>query len=192
MRSVRRGGLLLALTVLVGGAVGLSADEPDKKDLSWEQILKKKLPRFGHRNWIVIADAAYPAQSKPGIETIAVAGDHLEIVEGVLEILEKSKHVRPKVYLDAELPYVEEREARGILRYRQGLKRVLRKRPVQSLLHEQIIEKLDAAAEKFQVLVLKTEMSLPYTSVFVELECGYWSDEAEKKLREKMKSAAKP
>jgi len=28
------------------------------------------LPLFGHRNWIVVADSAYPAHSMPGIETI--------------------------------------------------------------------------------------------------------------------------
>jgi hypothetical protein len=29
-------------------------------------------------------------------------------------------------------------------------------------------------------------MTIPYTSVFVRLECGYWSADAEKRLREKM------
>jgi hypothetical protein len=34
--------------------------------------------------------------------------------------------------------------------------------------------------------VLKTRMTIPYTSVFLRLDCGYWSDEQEKRLREKM------
>jgi hypothetical protein len=38
----------------------------------------------------------------------------------------------------------------------------------------------------FHVLVLKTNMKIPYMSVFIRLECGYWSAEAEKRLREKM------
>jgi len=31
--------------------------------------------------------------------------------------------------------------------------------------------------------MIKTNLSLPYTSVFIWLDCGYWSDEAEKRLR---------
>jgi len=37
---------------------------------NWEEILKDRLQLFGHRNWLVIADSAYPAQSRPAIETI--------------------------------------------------------------------------------------------------------------------------
>ena len=42
---------------------------------------------------------------------------------------------------------------------------------------------LDAAGRAFRVLLLKTTLALPYTSVFVELDCGYWSAEAEAALR---------
>jgi hypothetical protein len=37
--------------------------------------------------------------------------------------------------------------------------------------------------------VLKTNMTLPYTSVFIELDCGYWSPEAEARLRAAMEAA---
>jgi hypothetical protein len=47
---------------------------------------------------------------------------------------------------------------------------------------------LDKAAETFRVLVLKTDLALPYTSVFLELDCGYWSPGAERRLREAMKA----
>jgi len=33
----------------------------------WEDVLKDRLPLYGHRNWIVIADSAYPAQSSGGV-----------------------------------------------------------------------------------------------------------------------------
>jgi len=32
-------------------------------------------------------------------------------------------------------------------------------------------------------LLLKTKLTLPYTSVFFRLDCGYWTDEAETQLR---------
>jgi hypothetical protein len=38
----------------------------------------------------------------------------------------------------------------------------------------------------FHVLVLKANMTTPCMSVLIRLECGYWSADAEKRLREKM------
>jgi len=37
------------------------------------------------------------------------------------------------------------------------------------------------------VVIIKTDLVLPYTSVFMRLDCGYWSAEAESKLRDSMK-----
>ena len=56
-------------------------------------------------------------------------------------------------------------------------------------LHEEIIARLDQAGATFRILILKTRMTLPYTSVFFQLECGYWTAEAEQKLREAIRSA---
>jgi hypothetical protein len=175
-----------AALALVSVSLLLAADDP-KPDHAWKQVVAKKLPLFGHRNWIVIADSAYPSQSKPGIETIATGADQLEVVEEVLKLLADQKHVRPNVYLDAELPHVDDRDARGIGRYRARLKALVGRRETLSLPHEDIITKLDTAAAKFNVLILKTNLALPYTSVFLELDCGYWSADAEKRLREAMK-----
>ena len=43
---------------------------------------------------------------------------------------------------------------------------------------------LDQSAQLFRVLIIKTEMTIPYTSVFFELDCGYWNADAEQRLRE--------
>jgi L-fucose mutarotase/ribose pyranase (RbsD/FucU family) len=64
---------------------------------SWGSDLKRLLPLLGHRNWIVVADAAYPAQSNPGIETIASEADHLPVVKATLEAIQNSKHVRANI-----------------------------------------------------------------------------------------------
>ena len=55
--------------------------------------------------------------------------------------------------------------------------------------HEQIIGKLDEAGKTFKVLLIKTPLTKPYTSVFFQLECGYWNAESEKQLRNAMKEA---
>jgi hypothetical protein len=159
------------------------------EEAPWPQRVTRQLPLLGHRNWIVIADSAYPLQSRQGIETIATGAEQIEVLKYVLGALKKSPHVRPTIYLDAELPYVSEQDANGITAYRGELTSMVKGAAKRSLPHEAIIAKLDKSAEIFHVLILKTNMRLPYTSVFVELDCGYWSPDAEQRLRERMKRA---
>jgi len=32
---------------------------------AWKKTLKERVPVYGHRNWIVVADWAYPQQEQP-------------------------------------------------------------------------------------------------------------------------------
>ena len=167
--------LLSAMTALVS-----AADD-------WQEKLQKELPLLGHRNWIVVADAAYPLQTAPGIETIYVEADQLDAVKAVIAELAKTKHVKPTIYTDAEMPFVAEKNAPGITAYREGLSAALTNQPVQVLPHEQIIAKLDEAGKTFKVLLIKTPLTKPYTSVFFQLECGYWNAASEAELRQAIK-----
>jgi hypothetical protein len=160
-----------------------------KTQLEWKQKLDSLLPLFGHRNWIVVADSAYPAQSNPGIETVVAGGDQLSVVEHLLAAIAECRHIRANVYTDAELAHVAESDAPGILEYCHDLEKRLGGADVSRLPHEQIIHKLDEAARLFRVLIIKTDMCLPYTSIFFELDCGYWSDEGERRLRKSMSKA---
>jgi hypothetical protein len=153
------------------------------KTEAWEAELKRLLPLFGHRNWIVIADSAYPAQSNPGIQTIATGTDHIVLLEETLNAIAGCEHVRPKVYLDAELKFVSEGDAPGVIELRRDMNRLLNDQIACELPHEQIISKLDASGRLFRVLILKSTLTIPYTSVFFELDCGYWNEDAESRLR---------
>ncbi len=155
---------------------------------AWKQVLLERLPLYGHRNWIVVADSAYPAQSRPGIETIVSNADHIQVLQQVLDSLSASPHVRPIVYTDRELKFIPEKDAPGISAYRQQLTLILRNRPVNSIAHEQIIAKLDQVSQTFRVLIIKTNLTIPYTSVFFQLDCAYWNADAERKLRTAMAS----
>jgi L-fucose mutarotase/ribose pyranase (RbsD/FucU family) len=156
---------------------------------NWEEILRERLQLYGHRNWLVIADSAYPAQSKQGIETIVADGEEsTAVVERVLVILSECKHVAPNVYTDAELGFVREEDAPGIDTYREKIGILLKEYELRVLPHDEIISMLDRVGEQFRVLLIKTGMRIPYTSVFLELECGYWNAEAEKRLRAAMQS----
>jgi len=150
----------------------------------WQDKVESQLPVMGHRNFIVIADSAYPLQSSPGITTFYTGQGQVQTVEEVLAMIEDADHVNPIIYVDAEMATVTEADAPGIDAYRTELNALLAGRPVQRLGHMQIIEKLDASAELFNVLILKTDLTLPYTSVFIELDCGYWDGEREQRLRD--------
>ncbi len=184
------------LTILFSVLLMIACAAPEQKEksteneyqiTSWKSELGKTLKLFGHRNWIVIADAAYPQQSNPAIQTIAVDASQLETVEFVSQLIEKSSHVYANIFLDKELAFVPEKNAKGIEAYRDALDHILSGKNVTTMLHEDIIRELDASAELFNVLIIKTNLALPYTSVFFQLECGYWNVEAEESLRKDLK-----
>jgi len=52
-----------------------SSTQPD-----WERQPCVLLPLFAHRNWIVAAYAANPAQSRSGVETIVADADQIHVV----------------------------------------------------------------------------------------------------------------
>jgi hypothetical protein len=153
----------------------------------FQSKLNHELPLLGHRNWIVVADAAYPWQTATGVETIATEGEQLAVLEKVLGALSKTTHVKPTIYVDKELEFVAEADAPGITQYRDNLKKMLNGRAIKTELHEDIIKKLDAAGQTFHVLLLKTRHTQPYTAVFLQLECGYWNEAAEKRLRDALR-----
>jgi len=153
----------------------------------WEAKFLADLPALGHRNWVVVADAAFPLQISPGMEVVVSNEDHFAVLEKVLKALGQSKHVRPKVYLDKELDYVPETLAPGVDACRKRLKDMLAGLDAKPILHEELIARMDQVARTFRILMIKTNLTLPYTTVFMELDCGYWGPDAEAKMREKMK-----
>ena len=165
------------------------ADAPRLTKPDWEHQLSTLLPLYGHRNWIVVADSAYPAQSKPGIETVVSGSGQLEAARRVLDAINASKHVRANIYLDQELQFVAEKDAPGVTRYRSQLDDLLKNENKSVMLHEQIIAKLDQVSQVFRVLIVKSDLTIPYTTIFFELGCAYWPADAEQRLREVMAAA---
>lgn len=162
------------------------ADAPRLTKPDWEHQLNSLLPLYGHRNWIVVADSAYPAQSKPGIETIVSGGGHIEVARNVLDAIDASRHVRANIYLDQELQFVAEKDAPGVTRFRRQVDEMLKNANKTTMLHEQIIAKLDQISQVFRVLIIKTNLTIPYTSIFFELGCAYWPADAEERMRQAM------
>lgn len=175
----------------------LSCSSPDVKQqkleievqsTDWKSEFEQTLNLLGHRNWIVIADAAYPQQSNSAIQTISIEANHLEVVEFVSKTIENAKHVDANIFIDKEMAFVHEEDAEGIEAYRADLNLILNGKNVKTMLHNDIIRELDISAKLFNVFIIKTNLTIPYTSVFFQLECGYWNAEAEEKLRNDLSS----
>lgn len=184
---------LIIFTLIMAGIAGCSQQEkPNTIEIEsrksnendWKSHIKDKLKVYGHRNWIVVADAAYPQQSNPAIQTMTIDAGQLEAVEFVIDLINNSGHVDANIFVDKEMAYVAEKNANGIEAYRNDLNKVLDGKPVKAMLHEEIINQLDKSAELFNVFILKTDLTIPYTSVFFQLECGYWDAASEGELRD--------
>jgi hypothetical protein len=154
---------------------------------NWQELLKDRLHLYGHRNWVVVADSAYPAQSSQGVETIVADDEQTTALDKTLALFHECRHIKPTIYTDHELGFVSEEDAPGITSYRKELADLMKGYEIHSLPHEEIIAKLDRVGATFQVLLIKTKMQMPYTSVFFELECGYWNAQAEDRIRAAMR-----
>jgi hypothetical protein len=180
--------LLTLLSVLVATAIASSA-QPSSSD--WKAKVAATMPLLGHRNWVLIVDSAYPLQDSSGVETIETNAHQLDVVRYVLQSIDSSIHVRPQVYLDAELPFVPDQDAPGASAYRTQVGSLLHGYFTDSEPHEKMLSMIDEAGKQFNILVLKTDMAIPYTSVFIRLDCKYWSADQEQRLRAKMAEAPK-
>lgn len=154
---------------------------------NWKQQFDETLPLLGHRNWILLVDSAYPLQGSATITTIDTGLPMAEAVAEVVAKIEKAPHVRPVYYQDAELDVLDDSLCAGTDALKAELKEVFGDLPVQSIMHDDVFSKLDKASQLFSVLVLKTDCTIPYTSLFIELDCGYWDVASEAELRSRLK-----
>ncbi len=130
---------------------------------------------------MLVVDAAYPKQVAPGIEMIVCDDKLPKVVARVFHHLTEAPHVRADVFLDSELSLLHSPEAEN---HRAKIAELFGE-PA-ALPHDELLKMVSAAAETYTVLVLKTPCTIPYTSVFFRLECGYWSAEEEAELRARM------
>jgi hypothetical protein len=177
---MRRSSLALIAAIMLAAPPLLCAQS------NWQSRVMQEMPLMGHRNWILIVDSAYPLQSSPGVETIDTNASHLDVLRYVLGAVNNSIHVRPLIYMDAELPYVPDDDSPGASAYREQVKQILGDYKIESIPHDRVINQIDDTSKEFHILVLKTTMAIPYSSVFIRLDCKYWSEDAEKRMRARM------
>lgn len=180
--------LVLAASLLAAapGLVAAAASPAAVESTGWQSKVSHDLTLMGHRNWILIVDSAYPLQSSPGVETFETNAEGLDVLRYVLGAVQGSIHVRPDIFMDAELPFVQEEDAPGTSAYRDSIAKIFDGVNIASEPHEQLIHEVDDSSRLVHVLVLKTRLAVPYSSVFIRLNCKYWGDDAEERLRAKM------
>jgi len=177
---MRKSFFVFFAAIVLTAAVAVNAQS------DWKTRVGQTMPLMGHRNWILVVDSAYPLQASTGVETIETNANQLDVLRYVLGSVNSSIHVRPLIYMDKELPFVGDDDAPGATAYRSQVQKMLADYIIESMLHERVINQIDETSKEFHVLVLKTTMTIPYSSVFIRLDCKYWSADAEKRMRQRM------
>lgn len=137
----------------------------------WKDRLIELLPLFGHRNWIIVADGAFPMSSQPGIETIHSFDTLPNTLSQVLEMIGKCPHLRPEAMLADELNGLPADIAEPLRT--EVLGQVSDYRPYFES-HVTILQEMYRHASNYRILMIKTHAYVPFTSAFLKLECGYW------------------
>ena len=151
---------------------------------TWQSQFTSHLPRLGHRNWIVIAEATYPEQSAPGVHVVLADSPIDEVLRFVLSSIHELGHVSPKVLLDRELGFLNDDLSPGVNALRSSIRFETGQLPTTEAAHDSILEMLNMEGTNYSIFVIKTNSMIPYTSVFLRLECGYWDSDREALLRE--------
>ncbi len=150
---------------------------------NWKKTLEEQLPLLGHRNWIVVTDMAYPLQANPGIQTLYAPEAYEDTVAAVAGLIETQPHVFAHIHLDSEQQKMNDSLCPGWSAFQQKLSTALNLDKVAYTDHEALILRLDEISRLYRVVIIKTPLTLPYSSTFFELDCGYWDAEREQNLR---------
>lgn len=153
----------------------------------WKGSVNSQVNQLGYRNWIVVSEASFPAHSRVGIRQVSADAEVPDVVDYVLNALEQTQNVRPKIYLTREMRAVENDFAPGIDSMRDRIAQSLHAHESTELDQQSLITLLESANQSYDVLVIRTTTALPYTSVFLELQPGYWDAESEDRLRERIR-----
>lgn len=160
--------------------------ETAQNSRDWKGSVNQQVNQLGYRNWIVVSEASFPAHSRPGTRQVISDAEVPEVVDYVLHAMEETQHVRPRIYLTREMRSVENDFAPGIDTMRENIRASLHGHEPTELDQQSLITLLESANQSYDVLVIRTPTALPYTSVFLELQPGYWDAESEDRLRERI------
>jgi hypothetical protein len=135
--------VVCVLALLVGASISQSQARGSSSD--WKAVVQSRLPLYGHRNWIIVADSAFPVYAAPGIETIVVSEDLPAVLKYVAGAISTSRHVRATVFLDRELQFIDEHDYPGVSELRKQITLPFSRDQVFSIPHTEVMSKIDEA-----------------------------------------------
>jgi len=189
MRTLNKRLFAIVFALALSASSSFSQSPLGGTSPDWKTVVQNRLPLYGHRNWIVVADSAFPVYAAPGIETIVVKDDLPSVLKYVAGAISSSGHVRATVFLDKELQFIDEHDYPGVSELKKQITGTFAREQVSSIPHIEVMSKIDEAGKTFRILFIKTTERIPYTSVYMRLDCGYMSDEVERKIRTAMAAA---
>ncbi len=189
--------LLHSLPTLLSAALLCSCNnliDPRVADNSQqlEQQLAPQLALLGARNWIVIADPTYPVLAGKGVVVQATEAGSIETLDAVLSLLDSQGNLTPRIWRCSELEAVPELRAPGVRQHRRELEQLLASRLHYDVTERIISLQLTQAAQTYRILYVKTATPLPYSTIAIELDSGYWNSDAESEIRSRLEHHNSP
>lgn len=163
----------------------ISKKKPQRSK-KWKDQLQDEVANLGAGNWIVVAEKAFPIPQGEGVKVIHADAELAQTLLSVFDSIESEGHVWPKIYNLREFKYVGEDYAPGVGKLRAQKEVVFAGRKMQEVTARTADLIFNAAIKKYRVLIVKTESAYPYSSVFMELDSGYWNGISEDALRKSM------
>ena len=145
-----------------------------------------QLLQQGARNWVVIADPTYPIPAGAGAYTMAVQSGAADTFREVLDLLETQASLTPRIWVCNEMEVLTDSLAPGITQYKHEIDPLLSGRFCYRLDEKIISAQLADASQKYRILYIKTRTQLPYSTIAIELDSGYWDPDAEAEVRKRM------
>lgn len=187
-KKIKQSGFLALLVCVISLAscTSKTGANKDEQTADWKTEFRKKLPLLGHRNWILVVDKAFPLQQSAGMEYIYAPEGMEAVLREVILGIKASDHIKPIIYRDRELEFVKPLVGAKADQLIQSTQAILKGTAVNTMLHDSVFKQLDREAGLFKVLVIKTNETVPYSSTFIKLDCGYWDAANEAAMRKEM------
>lgn len=177
--------LLIPSLLLSAFALSSCLSKMEKSEIAFIRgQIDQALDPLGGQNWIIIAEAAYPAYASPGIETITINAPADFVLAETLDSLESSGKTQARIYVPSEMYVLRESYAPGIKSYRKNLNKLIPGRFHYKLPSQTIQAQVENAKRRFRVLVIKTTTTLPYSNIYLSLDSAYWDSSAETALQQ--------
>ncbi len=184
-RYLRKAAAVLTAAAALASCQQMGPNVLNDVDLARAKIAPNLL-QLGARNWVVVADPACPLPAGTGIVSINVPASTVDAFREVLDLLEIEGAVVPRIWVSHELSAVPEDRAPGVTEHRRELEKLLLGRFHYEVNSRVIDMQIAQAAKDFRILYIRTNTRLPYSSIAIELDSGYWSSDAEAEVQRRL------